>query len=336
MRILATIAFALLTATPASGFAAARSLPALGADATRVSVSGLSSGGFMAVQYSVAYSGSVMGAGIVAGGPYNCAPPNGALFIQACMRGEPPAERSWAAAKDFARWTVIDPVANLRRQRIYLFSGQDDSVVLPSVMRAVRGFYGEAGVPDANVAFVQDMPAGHAFVSAGEGASCGTNGGQYIVRCPIAGGGFYDQPGAILTHIYGPLAAPAAMLSTAPFAFDQGEFAEGAARMAAKGYAYVPAACAPAAAGCAVHVVFHGCQQSADTLGSNAVYARLGYNRWAESNRIVILYPQVDASLANPMGCWDWWGYSGLNFQLRGGPQMAAVRKMIVRVTGQP
>jgi len=44
--------------------------PALGADPSRTSVSGLSSGAFMAVQYQVAFSGSVIGSGIVAGGPY--------------------------------------------------------------------------------------------------------------------------------------------------------------------------------------------------------------------------------------------------------------------------
>ena len=44
-------------------------LPALGADAGRISVSGFSSGGFMAVQYDVAFSASTIGVGVVAGGP---------------------------------------------------------------------------------------------------------------------------------------------------------------------------------------------------------------------------------------------------------------------------
>src|SRR6266850_4113649 len=52
---------------------AAEPLPALGADAGNVTVSGLSSGGFMAVQLHVAHSAIVKGAGVVAGGPYYCA-----------------------------------------------------------------------------------------------------------------------------------------------------------------------------------------------------------------------------------------------------------------------
>lgn len=48
-------------------------LPAFNADIKETSVSGLSSGGFMAVQFDVAYSSILKGAGIIAGGPYFCA-----------------------------------------------------------------------------------------------------------------------------------------------------------------------------------------------------------------------------------------------------------------------
>ena len=42
-------------------------------DPKQISVSGISSGGFMAHQFHVAHSQDLMGAGIIAGGPYNCA-----------------------------------------------------------------------------------------------------------------------------------------------------------------------------------------------------------------------------------------------------------------------
>ena len=38
-----------------------------------ISTSGISSGAFMATQMHVAYSASIKGAGVVAGGPYHCA-----------------------------------------------------------------------------------------------------------------------------------------------------------------------------------------------------------------------------------------------------------------------
>lgn len=58
------------------GFAA-EALPKLGADLAATSVSGLSSGAFMAVQIEVAHSKDIVGAGIVAGGPYACAESQG-------------------------------------------------------------------------------------------------------------------------------------------------------------------------------------------------------------------------------------------------------------------
>jgi hypothetical protein len=51
----------------------AADLPRLNIDAGGISVSGLSSGGYMAVQFEVAYSSLVMGAAVIAGGPYYCA-----------------------------------------------------------------------------------------------------------------------------------------------------------------------------------------------------------------------------------------------------------------------
>ena len=52
---------------------AADELPKLGADLAATSVSGLSSGAYMAGQIQVAHAKDIVGAGIVAGGPYACA-----------------------------------------------------------------------------------------------------------------------------------------------------------------------------------------------------------------------------------------------------------------------
>ena len=60
-----------------------------------------------------------------------------------------------------------------------------------------------------------------------------------------------------------------------------------------------------------------------------------GYNRWAASNHIVVLYPQTKASAENPNRCWDFWGYSGSNYYTRNGQQMRAVKFMVDRLIGQ-
>src|SRR4029453_10137994 len=65
--------------------AAPISVPAFNVDAAQTSVSGLSSGAFMAVQFEVAYSSTVKGAGIVAGGPYLCAQGSQTKALGPCM-----------------------------------------------------------------------------------------------------------------------------------------------------------------------------------------------------------------------------------------------------------
>jgi hypothetical protein len=49
----------------------------------------------------------------------------------------------------------------------------------------------------------------------------------------------------------------------------------------------------------------------------------------ADANRLVILFPQVKASTINPDGCWDWWGYTGLDYLSKNAPQITAVWAMV-------
>lgn len=312
----------------------AQELPALGADRAKLSVSGLSSGGFMAVQYAVALSSEVMGVGVVAGGLYNCGAAFPISVISSCMQRAWTAPASWSAVTTFSRAGSIDPAENIARQRVYLFSGSEDAVVAPAVVRTLLNFYVMAGVPGQALRYRDDVPATHAFVSASVGGRCGKTSSSYVVRCFIAGKP-YDQPYEILNHIYGLKVRAAVRLSAAPIAFDQRPYGSAQALMANTGYVFIPASCRKAGADCAVHVVFHGCMQSADTLGSDIIYGRLGYNRWADRNGIILLYPQVNRTLPlpNPYGCWDWWGYSQwFGFQLRHAPQIDTVRRMVTRL----
>ena len=60
-------------------------LPALAVDLRELTVSGVSSGAYMAVQFQVAYSQLVRGAGIIAGGPYDCAEGSVWRALTRCM-----------------------------------------------------------------------------------------------------------------------------------------------------------------------------------------------------------------------------------------------------------
>ncbi len=317
---------------------AADPLPALGADPSRTSVSGLSSGAFMAVQYQVAFSSSVIGSGIVAGGPYYCAAGN--LFNAGICMGQVPfvppnPSLMVTAARGFAGLGQIDSLDELQHDRIYVFSGTKDTVVYQQAVDATVSFFKQAGVPDGNLKYVNNLPAGHALITPSFGNACAANQAPYISHCTVEQHN-YDQPGALLQFIYGRLNPPAHQLSGKIVAFNQREFAGASTGMADEAYAYVPRSCAQGAA-CSIHVAFHGCKQSANVVG-NDFYEKTSYNRWADSNNIVVLYPQVDASAIpyNPQGCWDWFGYTGQNYALKTAAQMVAVNAMISRLTSKP
>ena len=324
----------IILSLPLASAAWGAELPKLGADPNKVSISGLSSGAFMAVQYDVAFSASTMGVGVVAGGPYNCTYVN-LGGTKTCMEGSPIGIASYNAALGFAMWGQINPVANIAKQKVYLFSGTSDIVVKQSVMDSVRDFYRLAKVPAANLVYENKSDAGHAFISDAFGNACATNQPPYVNECTV-GGSPYDQPAAILGHIYGPLKPKTKTLSAQPIPFDQTPYARPLSSLASTGYLYVPANCRIAGTKCAVHVVFHGCLQSAESVG-DAVYAKLGYNEWADANDIIVLYPQVNKNILpiNPNGCWDWWGYSGLNFQTKSGTQLQAIHAMVERLTSR-
>jgi poly(3-hydroxybutyrate) depolymerase len=320
-------------------------LPRISLEAGGLTVSGISSGGYMAQQFHVIHSREVDGAAIFAAGPYRCAgggyPWNLWRTTAVCMdfddwvpfRGPPDAADSVSATEDEAGAGTIDPVAGLTGDRVYLFSGTNDATVPPSIVDTLRDYYGHFLDP-ADLLLVADRPAGHAMITEDFGGACQVTGPPFINDCD------YDAAGALLAHLYGALEPARPARSEGLVAFDQRAFfPEGErASLADTGYAYVPEACSDGGS-CRLHVAFHGCEQYASQVG-DAFYAHAGYNPWAEGNRIVVLYPQTRPTVSffgrwpNPKGCWDWWGYTGPDYHRRTGPQIRAVKAMLDQLSG--
>jgi poly(3-hydroxybutyrate) depolymerase len=104
--------------------------------------------------------------------------------------------------------------------------------------------------------------------------------------------------------------------------------------MADTGYVFVPQEC-QTVPGCRLHIAFHGCKQSEQAIG-DTFYTHAGYNRWAATNRIIVLYPQtVRTAIINPDGCWDWFAYTNSDFATKSGVQIAAIAKMVTRLSGR-
>ena len=324
-RLMAACLFSLAAAH------AAEPLPALAAESGSLTVSGLSSGAFMAVQFHVAHSSRVRGVGVLAGGPYYCAGGSVVKALSSCMSPNlfapvPKPEALRAEADKRAAAGQIDPPEGLRGSRVWLLSGGRDALVKSAVVDAARAFYLQ-WLPESAIAYERLPDAGHAMIVPSAKGACEVTLPPYINHC-----GEFDAPARMLAHLLGELRPKAQMASGELLAFDQSRFAARGAGMANTAYAYIPATCR--AGGCRIHVAFHGCRQNAATAGESWV-RQSGYNEWAETNRLLVLYPQTSNG-RDTNGCWDWWGYTGPAYHTRAAPQIGAVWKMVERLMEKP
>jgi poly(3-hydroxybutyrate) depolymerase len=350
-------------------------LPALGLDAKSLTVSGLSSGGYMAAQFEVVFSKSVTGAAIIAGGPYGCSAGSMtlAMFDCSCPYDEtnattmatrsacvvpPPsllAQRAIDTAQ--ANKSGVDAVSNLKRHRVWLYSGDDDPVVNTRIVDGLESFLYLAHVPKNAVQRVHGPKAGHGMPVVTHG-DCDVTRSPYINDCGI------DGAGELLKWLYlQPDLQPGEAQPGALRLFDQrpyrkaGEFDS----LDDSGWVYIPKACEKPGAHCKLHVAFHGCEQGQNFETDGHPYGttfveQAGYNRWAEAAGVVVLYPQVlpsnvinlDGSpyRTNPKGCWDFWGYTyppgdaanvpAKPYARKSAPQLRAVKAMVDALMRQP
>ncbi|RYG64735.1 PHA-depolymerase-like protein [archaeon] len=210
------------------------------------------------------------------------------------IQGPPAVEELIVQTNDYALLGQIDPVSHLRDDKVFLFSGQEDSVVNPHVVQALQKYYA-AFLPAQNIQTEYSVRAEHLFPTVSYGEDCDTLGSPYIGRCG------YDGAYHALSTLYGPLQPKTQALDSRLFSFFQAPFLprDMASSLGQVGYIYVPLSCAGGMA-CHLHVSFHGCQQYVEAIGST--YAQhTGLNDWAESNGVIVLYPYATSSSALPL-----------------------------------
>jgi predicted esterase len=319
---------ALATTASAAG-ATLVSLGAYNVDPAKVSVSGLSSGAWMAQQLGVAYSSRFIGVGVFAGGFYDCwrttAAPAG------CSYPQTPNPSLSIAHMNAWSGSLIDSVANIAKQKIYVFTGTNDTVIGPNVTDQVVNLY-KNFTAASNIHYDNTLPAIHTFPTdfdAPGDSNCYMQTNTVISNCG------FDGAGAVLQWIYGPLnPRNTGALSGHLIQFDQSAFAPTGIGMDNEAWAYVPAGCASGQP-CRLHIALHGCNMSYSQIGSKFLN-NTGYNLWADTNNIIILYPQAipDASQpANYIGCWDFHDGYGLNYDQHGGVQIEAIMRMVAQIT---
>ena len=340
MRVPLRLSIACVALASLGGAHGAVPLPQLNVDPSQTTVSGLSAGGFMAVQLGYGYSATFKGVGVFAAGPYMCA---GHSNYTACMyNASISASMLSTMQADINNWSgsLIDDKANVASQKVFLFVGSSDTTVGPNPMNALRTQYSNNGVPAANLEFVQRASTAHVFPTdfdASGNNACSSTASPYIANCG------YDGARAVLSRLYGTLNARNNAPAAANYIeFDQTGFTATNPGMAATGWLYVPANCA-AGTRCRLHVALHGCKQDTGSIGQQFV-RNTGYTRWADTNNLIVLFPQAkvdngthataaSGTLPNPNACFDWIGWYGGDFARKSGRQTAAIKAMVDRVS---
>ncbi|KAL4740600.1 Alpha/Beta hydrolase protein [Aspergillus similis] len=322
----------------------AASLGTYNVDSDSVSISGFSSGGFMAAQLGIAYSDVFkVGFGVFAGGPFDCA--RNQPKITCMMNNTPSIE---IPTENIRLWSgkQIDNIGNLKSRKVYMQVGERDEIIGVNVLSQLRNQLSSFLIEEYTT-HVVSRGAAHTFPTSFDSAGnneCGVSKPPFISDCG------YDGAGEVLRWLYGRdslTSKNAGQLKGTIVEYEQtGEFGAGArgGAMGEKGYLYVPDNCRDGSSStvCRLHVALHGCCQSYDLIGNHFV-ENTGYNQWADTNDIIVLYPQtaVDNSShttwdgdvqANTLSCWDWIGMYGDDTDQKGGVQMEAIVNQVKRI----
>lgn len=311
--------------------APAAKLESLNADPNGATTSGVSSGAYMALQLVISSSSKFHGAGLIAGGPWHCAEGSAQTAQDRCMKNPSQIDVASLVAqtRDSAAKGSIDDLKNLASARFYVYGSESDSVVKPPAANRLKEYL-SAFVASSQIKLETSIASAHGWPTEKFGNPCAQMGMPWMNKCE------FDGAGAIFNQLFNTskpkaTAAIAASLKT----FDQSEFdSAGKATLGQMGYVYVPAVCSSGRR-CRVHVALHGCQMSADLI-QDKFAANSGLNEWAETNDVIVLYPQVKSSGGNPFGCWDWFGYTGPAYDTKDGAQVKAVRAMVDRLQSAP
>ena len=237
----------------------------------------------MAHQFHLAHSDRIVGAGILAGGPYACPAIDNywcdwtwygwgldgdlcqALYVcTSYVRSESlnPFMRSWLyfgppghqfsleRARQAAASGRIAPLEGLSGDRVWLLAGGADEVVPQGVMEDLSALYGElllaAGAGDLALVTPEKLPHAMPVDLPDQPDDCPRDGPPFINDCSL------DAAGQLLTHIHRLPAGPEhdpppdAWSADSLFSFDQTAFFDGSdpsVSLGATGHLYVPERC---------------------------------------------------------------------------------------------
>jgi len=231
----------------------------------------------------------------------------------------------------------IDPVENLKDDKIFIFQGINDTITPWGQGKRIKEFY-QNFTPDKNIVLKDNIFSEHGVPSDKEGGPCPfKNSPYYINNCNYSGAEH------LFKNIFGEILDENSQDQFILSDFNQNEFFEdndaNKHGLDDSGYIFIPSQCENGNTECHLHVHFHGCNMESGLIGDGYIQ-RSGFLSLGQANNIVLLFPQIKHNIlqGNPYGCWDWWGYLGLEdyfsytYATKNGTQMAGVAKMIEKV----
>ncbi|MFQ3249945.1 MAG: poly(3-hydroxybutyrate) depolymerase [Glaciecola sp.] len=303
----------------------------LKSEQANITVSGLSSGAYMAMQFHLSHSDKVTGSGLIAGGPYYCAQGSIGEALENCVANPDANIDLKTIDATIAQYQQDDNLASPEHNendKVWMLHGTLDTrinrVVADKLAEQVKTIF-----KPSNTKYVTDQAFSHVMPTLSSGAECSESNAPFIGNCQ------YDAAGELLNFIK-PLESAKSTKSNETLSldlvtFNQANYAgEHAETLGEDAFLFVPESC-KTDGNCDVHVSFHGCNQNAEAIGNE--YAKnAGFNAWADTNNLVVLYPQTKKSAfmpLNPQACWDWWGYTGADYANKNGKQIQAVMSLV-------
>lgn len=307
-------------------------------NASKITVSGISSGACFSVQFHAAFSTLVGGSAIFSGMPYHCYQGNSTVLKPETWKDQcktHPQKLDLKSLVDYTRSVAdqgfIDPLENMANARVYLFRGSLDPGYHDGAVNNTQHWYEAFVGPNGSVVGdLNRIPASHGIPT----IDTGDKGAKYPpTKCNESGEPFlrlcgFDGAGAALLQLYDDDLQPRAVqanISNLVRYHQRPYFNKSQPQYLSEfGYVYVPPQCAEGAGTtCRLHVNFHGCHMSADNIQLDYL-SKAGFIEWADSNDLVILFPQ---SLGT--SCWDKAGDTGADYAFKTGPEMAAVKRIV-------
>jgi hypothetical protein len=183
----------------------------------------------------------------------------------------------------------------LINDKIYILKQNLDIVVVPGVADKTIEFYNHY-TATANIKNIS-INAEHSWVTDNWRSNCTYLGFLYINNCGV------DVAGDSLKHVFGEMNPRNLNINPKDniVQFDQSHYTivhPLLISMANIGYLYIPKSCYSNK--CKLLIFFTGCGM--DNIDDpDAFDERTGYNYWADTNNIVILFPQMRKTVLSPM-----------------------------------